>query len=622
VKILLVEDDESLIDLLSKTFSAHNFVVDAVRDGEVGWNYGSTFEYDTIVLDITIPKLDGISLCQRFREEGIVTPILLLTAEETSTVKVRGLDAGADDYVVKPFDISELLARIRALLRRGNNNPLPILTWGDLLLNPSTCEVTYGDRPLSLTTKEYELLELFLRDSQYVFSAEEILDRLWSSEEFPAEATVRSHLRRLRHKLTEAGAPTDFIGTMRGRGYYLKATTQSDLSTAFSPSNLQTEEQLQYLKFLNETWKTTKLQSLEQLTILNRAIEDLYAGVFDLQSQQQVRHIAHKLVGTLGIFGLNLGMQLARELEQLTTGDELLQSQHITRVEKIVKTLSQNIEQTSIIKSSNLPCQQSQQLLVLNTQCDCAQSLIKIATDRGIQSIVTSDLDSVKTWLASQSTTGCTNQSSYGMIMQLPDRSSKERKTMLQWLQELTQNYPTLPILVIGDCNDLSERLAIVKGGGKLLLDSSATPEEAIASILPLLKNPGGEIKVAIVDDDCDWLKILPKLLEPWNFKITTLADPQQFWTVIQTVKPDALVLDINMPAIDGFELCQILRSDPHWQRLPVLFVSALSDPNTQNQAFAVGADDYLCKPVMGFDLANRILNRLQRIRAFVDKVC
>lgn len=622
MKILLVEDDESLIDLLTKTLSAHNFVVDAVRDGEVGWNYGSTFEYDTIVLDITIPKLDGISLCQRFREEGIVTPILLLTAEETSTVKVRGLDAGADDYVVKPFDIAELLARIRALLRRGNNNPLPILTWGDLLLNPSTCEVTYGDRPLCLTAKEYDLLELFLRDSQYVFSAEEILDRLWSSEEFPAEATVRSHLRRLRHKLTEAGAPTDFIGTMRGRGYFLKTPIQSDFSTVSIQSDRPSEQQLQYLKFLNETWETTKLQSLEQLTILNRVVKNLHEGVFDFQSQQQVRHIAHKLAGTLGIFGLNLGMQLARELEQLMSGDELLQSHYIPRVENIVKTLSQNIEQTSTIESSNLPCQRSQQLLVLSTQSDCAQSWVKAGNDRGIQTIVTSDLDSVRTWLASQSTISYANQSSYGMIIQLNDRLREERKTMLQWLQELTQTHPTLPILVIGNCNELSERLEIVKGGGKLLLDSSTTPEEAIARMLPLLKNPGGEIKVAIVDDDCDWLRILPKLLEPWNFKITTLADPQQFWTVIQTVKPDVLVLDINMPAIDGFELCQILRSDPHWQRLPVLFVSALNDSNTQNQAFAVGADDYLCKPIMGFDLANRILNRLQRIRAFVDKVC
>ncbi len=364
---------------------------------------------------------------------------------------------------------------------------------------------------------------------------------------------------------------------------------------------------------------------MEEFTVLNRVVKDLHEGVFDLQCQQQVRHIAHKLAGTLGIFGLNLGTQLARELEQLMSGDELLrsqsllgfaQSQHISRVEKIVKTLSQNIEETSTIELSNLPCQQSQQLLVLNTQSDRAQSLVKAGNDRGIQAIVTSDLDSAKTWLASQSTTGYANQRSYGIIMQLPDRPREERKTMLQWLQELTQSYPTLPILVIGDGNDLSERLEIVKGGGKLLLDASTTPEEAIESMSQLLKNSGGEIKVAIVDDDCDWLKILPKLLEPWNFKITTLADPQQFWTVIQTVKPDVLVLDINMPAIDGFELCQILRSDPHWQRLPVLFVSALSDPNTQNQAFAVGADDYLCKPVMGFDLANRILNRLQRVKA------
>jgi DNA-binding response OmpR family regulator/HPt (histidine-containing phosphotransfer) domain-containing protein len=618
VKILLVEDDESLIAVLTKTFSAHNFVVDVVRDGEAGWNYGSTFEYDAIVLDLMLPKLDGISLCQRFRAEGFATPILLLTAEETCTAKVRGLDAGADDYVVKPFDMAELLARIRALLRRSSNNPFPLLTWGDLILNPSTCEVIYSDRPLSLTTKEYELLELFLHDSQNVFSTNEILDRLWSSEEFPAEATVRSHMRRLRHKLTEAGAPVDFISTMRGRGYYLKAPIQSDLSFISPQSARHTEQQIQYLEFLNETWKTTKVQSLEKITLLNRAVKDLNQSKFNLQSQQQARHIAHKLAGTLGIFGLNSGMQLARELEQLMSGDELLGSQQISLVETLVTNLHQEIKQTSAIQSSNLPCQASPQLLIVDIQGDRAQALVKAASNRDILATVASDFTSIENWLAIESTRKYASQRSHGIIIRLSDRQTAERTMLLQWLQEIAREHPTLPTVVIGDCdpNELAEQLEIVKRGGKLLLDRSTTPERAIDSMLKLLGNFSYEIKVAIVDDDLDWLKILPKLLEPWGFKVTTLADPQQFWMVMQTVKPDALVLDINMPAIDGFQLCQVLRSDPHWQKLPVLFLSALSDSNTQNQAFRVGADDYLCKPVMGADLANRIINRLQRIRA------
>ena len=228
MKILLVEDDDVLITVLTKNLTDNHYIVDVVKDGEMGCTYGSTFEYDLIILDIVLPKLDGISLCQRFRAEGYTTPILLLTSQNASTAKVSGLDAGADDYVVKPFDIAELIARIRALLRRSNASSFPLLVWGGLLLNPSTCEVSYNDHSLTLTNKEYELLELLLRDSQHLLSADEILDRLWSSDEFPSEATVRSHIRRLRHKLVEAGAPSDFIATVHGRGYYLKAPDKGD----------------------------------------------------------------------------------------------------------------------------------------------------------------------------------------------------------------------------------------------------------------------------------------------------------------------------------------------------------------------------------------------------------
>lgn len=207
MKILLIEDDNALIALLTRSLNSQHHIVDAVTDGEVGWVYASTFDYHLIILDIMLPKMDGISLCQKLRAAGHTTPILLLTAQDQITAKVQGLDAGADDYVVKPFDIAELIARVRALLRRSSLNASPLLSWGDLVLNPSSCEVTYNAQPLMLTTKEYDLLELFLRDSSHVFSSTEIMDRLWSSDDFPAEATVRSHLRRLRHKLQAVGAP-------------------------------------------------------------------------------------------------------------------------------------------------------------------------------------------------------------------------------------------------------------------------------------------------------------------------------------------------------------------------------------------------------------------------------
>ncbi len=513
MKILLVEDDEVLIAILTKSLAEHHYIVDVVKDGEMGWTYGSTFEYDLVVLDIMLPKLDGIQLCQRFRAEGYITPIILLTSQNASTAKVSGLDAGADDYVVKPFDVPELIARIRALLRRSNASSSPLLVWGGLLLNPSTGEVSYNSQLLTLTNKEYELLELLLRDGQHLLSADEILDRLWSSDEFPSEATVRSHIRRLRHKLVAVGAPSDFIATVHGRGYYLKApdvaiANQTEINVPnllnSNNANIQANQQKQYLEFLNQLWISTKPKSLKQLEVLFQVVKNLQSGTLDSQLQAIAHQTAHKLAGTLGTFGIAIAMQLARQLENILS--------------------NQVLSNQALLKKSHL-----------EPHLEILEALV-ISLEQSIQNT------------------------------------------------DLIQGVPAIASIS--------------------------------SSIVDLNPSQIG-IKVMIVDDDIDCLRSLPKLLKPWGFKITTLADPQDFWTVLQTVLPDVLVLDINMPQINGFEICQALRSNINWQRLPVLFLSVMTDLNTQNLAFSVGADDYLCKPVAGLDMANRICNRLQRIRAY-----
>jgi DNA-binding response OmpR family regulator/HPt (histidine-containing phosphotransfer) domain-containing protein len=664
MKILLVEDDESLITVLTRSLTAHNYVVDAVKDGEAGWNYGSTFEYDLIVMDIQLPKLDGISLCQRLRGEGFTTPILLLTSQDTSTAKVQGLNAGADDYVVKPFDGAELIARIRALLRRSSSNPLPLMMWGDLLLNPSTCEVTYNRQLLMLTTKEYRLLEILLSDSQHVLSSEEILDRLWSSEEFPAEATVRSHIRRLRHKLVEAGAPHDFIATVHGRGYYLKAPNQEPepqstpqfertfarhqdaaietmsamntvpsnlMERAPSPSfesdrpsarhNNHDEQQAQYLELLNEIWLVTKPQSLDQITVFFQVVQGLQADALTPQLQAQAHQAAHKLAGTIGTFGLIQAMQLARQLERLLGDSSSLQSQHAPQIEAIAIDLQQEIENTNSIQSFQLPAEQADEhlplLLAIAWDTNFAESLTNAAKSSGLRIAIAPTLDMAKAWLAAKAIPNCSDRFPHAILLQLPPQLSGNQDS-LTWLQMLTRDYPDLPILMMGDRGELSDRLEVVRRGGKLFLEKAIAPEQAISTVVQLLRgtDPEAETKVMIVDGDRDWLKTLPIALSPWGLKVTTLAEPEQFWTVLQAVIPDVLVLEANMPQIDGFELCQVVRSDPSWWRLPILFLSELSDRQTQYQAFRVGADDYLCKPIVGVDLANRILTRLRRSKA------
>lgn len=222
MKILIVEDDERIAEALSEALVDQKYTVETAVDGEAGWNLVEAFPYDLILLDVMLPKLDGIQFCQQLRDHSYRMPVLMLTARDTSTDKVMGLDAGADDYVVKPFNLEELSARIRALLRRGSTSTPPVLKCGLLELDPSSCEVTYRDRYLNLTPKEYSLLELFLRNRRRVFSRSAILESLWSFEEPPEEDTVKAHIKGLRQKLKAVGAPATLIETIYGLGYRLK----------------------------------------------------------------------------------------------------------------------------------------------------------------------------------------------------------------------------------------------------------------------------------------------------------------------------------------------------------------------------------------------------------------
>jgi DNA-binding response OmpR family regulator len=222
MRILLVEDDVGLAETLAEALADQRYIVDVVTDGETGWNQAKILDYDVLLLDVMLPELDGVSLCHRLRSHGYSMPVLMLTARDTVCDKITGLDAGADDYVVKPVDLQELFARIRALLRRGNVSSTPILEWGDLSLNPSTYEVSYRQKMIHLTPKEYGLLELLLRNGRRVLSRSVIIEHVWSLESPPEEQAVKVHIRSLRQKLKATGACEDLIETVHGMGYRLK----------------------------------------------------------------------------------------------------------------------------------------------------------------------------------------------------------------------------------------------------------------------------------------------------------------------------------------------------------------------------------------------------------------
>lgn len=223
MQILLVEDDLRLSESLAEALTAQQYGVDWVRDGESAWERISLFPYDLVLLDVTLPKLDGIQLCQRIRNYNYTIPVLMLTARDTSLDKVMGLDSGADAYMVKPFNLQELLAQIRALLRRGQAQPASVLTWGELQLNPMSYEVYYGRSRLHLTPKEFALTEALLRSGRRVLTHQALISQVWTWQEAPDVKTIKSYIKNIRAKLKKGGAPKDLIETVHGIGYRLKS---------------------------------------------------------------------------------------------------------------------------------------------------------------------------------------------------------------------------------------------------------------------------------------------------------------------------------------------------------------------------------------------------------------
>ncbi|HEY4779028.1 MAG TPA: response regulator transcription factor [Solirubrobacterales bacterium] len=219
-RVLVVEDDTDIADVLRRSLRNEGYEVKTSADGVEALDIAAGFVPDLVVLDLGLPRLDGVEVCRRLRADGDV-PILMLTARAETDDRVAGLDSGADDYLVKPFERQELLARIRALLRRRPPRGTASLAVGDLQLNPDTREVRRGAREIELTNREFELLEFLMRNERLVISRERLLDEVWGYDPMAATNTIDVFISNLRRKL-EAGGEPRLLHTKRGAGYVLK----------------------------------------------------------------------------------------------------------------------------------------------------------------------------------------------------------------------------------------------------------------------------------------------------------------------------------------------------------------------------------------------------------------
>ena len=518
MKFLLVEDDLAFAESVKQLLETHYYSVDLAADGCMALEMTDVFSYDLILLDWMLPKRTGMQVCQELRDRGDRTPIILMTAKDNETDEVAGLDAGADDYLVKPFGFEELLARIRALLRRSEGIASPILEWGDLRLDPSSaqvscCQENGEEAPIALTPKEYGLLEVFLRNPSRIFSLDALIDKVWPFDDAPTTGAIRTHIKGLRQKMKAVGL-AEVIDTVYGLGYRLSpaiAVTVPKQSAGKSAEELSTAKRTPLTPLpavdLLALWQPVQASYLKRVDSLAQILNELPMGFPQPTIREEIATEAHTLAGSLGSFGFAEATPLCRQIERVVREHESFVSEQLQELRAVIAKV-----QTTIAPDAH--------------------------TEVGASQVAAQGSDSFLN-------------------------------------------------------NSLRQ------------LDSQT-----------LLKKATPAAKLLIVDDEPVMLTLLQGLLSNWGFQMRLLSDPQQFWEALEQFHPDLVILDIEMPHVSGFDLCQQLRDSDQWSDLPVLFLSAHTEADAIQKVFAVGADDYVRKPIVAAELVARITTWLARARS------
>lgn len=372
-----------------------------------------------------------------------------------------------------------------------------IITWEYLQLNCLNQEIRYHDRILRLTPKEYGLLELLLSNPQRVFSRSALISKLWELEAIPTESVITSHIKSIRQKLKAAGATEDPIETLYGFGYRLRRLEQIALiDGASSKINSSTVNEIDLA--LWELWQKFRGSFDEQIDFLSTTARSLTKSPKQKKKLTSARQIAHKLVGSLGVYGFSEGSSLARQIFDLFNPQTKLTINDLQQLEHLIHRLRLEVDREPTFAATAIP-------------------------------VVSPEIE-----------------------------------------QEQTQ------------------------------------------ARLPL---------VMVVDDDAAILQQLSILLSPWGLEVIPVVDRHCFWELLNSITPDLLILDIEMPEVNGIELCQTVRDDRQWGNLPILFITAAQDPNSIVQAFAAGGDDYIRKPILEPELVARVLNQLEPRRHLMSKL-
>ena len=677
-KILAIDDDVALSRRLVRSLEANHYHVDMVTDAASGLDLAKQDNYDLVLLGLSLPESESIDLCRRLRSEACESSILLMTAQQSTANRIISVEAGADDYVLKPINMDQLLRQMRSAIWQQQPQISPPLVWSEVCLNPGNCEITYRNQRLDLTYRECEILELLLRNPHRIFSLNTLIERLWSLETTSSSNLIRTQIESIQRKLKRVGGE-GMIKTVYGLGYRLGSPHPQLPQTASVSARPKesTEERITLASIASEpetlgplkaAWERHRPQYLELVTSLSEAIPGLQSQDTEnldenhtafregaLQDRvlkdiaiKRAQAAVHTLKGTLGSFGLDQASQIASQIEVYLRLPPPLTPAQIDQLERQISSLKQSfdcfetkpfISSAAISESTSEP---TDNLIdtTLSIQANSGQFnyLASNRLNSGFTTtpelgrrdwlIVDNDQLMIKGLLKQASIIGIHPQVAYSLdeawrwldqhipaVVTVDPYCSGNWDEGLAFLAQLARKYPSLPILVVSEQDNLLARVGVVRSGGSTFLRKPVDTAQLLETVTDTVSKRTHVGRILILDDDPLMLLRLQNLLSPWGFHLTLLSDSAQFWRALEKNLPDLLILDLEMPEFSGLDLCQVIRSDPRTAQIPILFLSAHTAPEFIQRVFEVGADDYISKPVVGPELIGRVLNRLERLR-------
>jgi DNA-binding response OmpR family regulator/HPt (histidine-containing phosphotransfer) domain-containing protein len=628
MKILLVEDDQRLGKLIKDYLMPESEQIDLINNGAEIKNKLATSDYDILILDVMLPKKNGIDICRELRAENIDIAILFITALNNQNDKIKAFESGADDYLTKPFDFQELLLRVKALLRRDKKEELiSSLQWDDLVMIPMEKKVYFLNEELTLTPTEFKILQIFLQHPHQVFTTDNIIDKLWDLDNIPTNNTLRSHIKSLRRKFEKVGLGKDFIETVYGMGYKLRESKQKPSispSTSEEKQSLEQEQQIseqqQELKALiDEIWQEHCDSIYQDCQKLTAYINQKYISV---KTDEAIR-IAHNLAGFLGTVGFAEGSKIARQIEIILkenrnrlTDEKLTDQKIVDQIYQLINNLTTSLfpEGKPITEGSptniNIDLAEKVDLLVIDEDENLVSQLNLFIDHPQIDLYFAQSIEFAINYLDEQEFQIIIVETSWqaqpcpeNHILELLMAKKRNAQVIVYTKNDSIENrlyctgYPIFAFLIKSD--SLQSLGDIIKNA---LLSNS--PMENLYNVV-------------LIDDDERFIKVLSRKLAIQNLpiKLTTIIDSETFLARIKNIKPDLIILDLKMPKLNGLDICKIIKTDHVLQNIPVIFLTGNLSSDAITQFVEVGADDFISKSKIDLELYPRIMTHLKRLR-------